>query len=84
MKTKVVFEFDNIDALRAFDRDIYVEKKFHKKQWNVPTIMKLENGRYAIEYCVSINSALKLTKKRKAYKNSKELLYKSIKIESLV
>lgn len=84
MKTKVVFEFDNIDALHAFDREVYINGKYHKRQWGVPTIMKIKNDRYAIEYCVGRVAAVRLTKEREHFRIDKELMYKSIKIESLV
>jgi len=84
MKTKVVFEFNTVDALHAFDREVYIKGKFHKKQWSVPTIMKMPNGRYAIEYCVGRITAMKLTKEREHFGTVKELMYKNIKVESLV
>jgi len=84
MKTKVTFGFTSIDAMNAFDRDVYIKGKFHKKQWAIPTIRKMGNGLYEIEYCVSRKAATKLAKEREKFGGVKELMYKNIKIESLI
>lgn len=76
MKMKVAFEFDSIEELIAFNRDIYIKEGYHKRQWDIPTQVKI-NGRYAIKYCVGYVDKMKLIKAREYFR-----VYD--KIESLV
>lgn len=83
MKTKIVLAFAGISELNGFDQEVYIGKRFYKKEWSCPTIMKTGKG-YEIEYCVTRGAARKLMRERENYGVNKELMYKSIKVESLI
>lgn len=84
MKTTHIFQFHSISELVGFDREIYIKKGYHKKQWAIPTIMKEANDRYLIEYYVDGKTRRRLIKEFKEFWKSRAMLYKKYTVESLV
>ena len=83
MKTKVTFAFNSIDSLNEFDREIYVRENYYKKQWAIPTIEKISDDRYEIEYCIGRKAAKNLERRNNTFYIFTMLFLKNNKVGSL-